>query len=352
VPVTLTVVQDAVAPTLKAAAGGRSPSTSYVDVEFSEPVTVATAGVAGNYGLSGGVTIMGVSIQSATKVSLVTSSLTAGSSYTVTVNGVKDVSAAGNTIAAGSQMTFVAPGLTSGVALWEQYTGVERTGIDGTAVDALFADGSYPDYSSRREFVTAFTTSPGLNNVADRFGGRLSAWITPTESGQYRFFIRSDDASQLWVSTDATPENAALVAQEQGCCRAFLEPLDGDGNRNEPTSEPIQLQAGTSYYIAAIYKERDGGDFVEAAWRKEGSTVPAAQLTPIPGAVLSAYALANLQFTAVTLSGDNVTVTWTGGGRLQTSTALSGWTDVAGSPASPYVAPVSGSDERFYRLVR
>jgi hypothetical protein len=352
VPVTLTVVQDRVAPTLKSVAGGRSPSSSYVNVEFSEPVTAATAGVAANYGLSGGATVTGVSILSATKVSLVTSPLTASSSYTVTVNGVKDVSASGNTIAAGSQMAFVAPGRIPGIALWEQYTGLERTGIDGTAVDALFGDGSYPDYPSRREFVTAFTTSPGLNNVADRFGGRLSAWITPTESGQYRFFIRSDDASQLWVSTDSTAENATLVAQETGCCRAFLEPTDAEGNRNEPTSDAIQLTAGTAYYIAAIYKEGGGGDFVEVAWRKEGSTVAAAQLTPIPGAVLSAFALANLEFTAVTLSGANVSVTWTGGGRLQTSTGLTGWTDVSGSPSSPYVAPVSGSEQRFYRLVR
>jgi hypothetical protein len=88
VPVTLTVVQDRVAPTLKSVAGGRSPSSSYVNVEFSEPVTAATAGVAANYGLSGGATVTGVSILSATKVSLVTSPLTASSSYTVTVNGV------------------------------------------------------------------------------------------------------------------------------------------------------------------------------------------------------------------------------------------------------------------------
>ncbi len=289
VPVTLTVVRDTVAPTVKAVTGGRSPSTSYVEVEFSEPVTAESAGLLGNYSLSGGATISAVSVASPTKVGLVTSSLAGGTSYTLTINGVKDVSANGNTIAANTRVNFTAPGLLAGFALWEAYRGADGTGIPGTSVDALATDPSFPDLPSRREFVTAFTTAPGLNNVMDNFGGRLSAWITPSESGAYRFFIRSDDASQLWLSSDTNPANAVAIAEETACCGAFEEPVNAEGNPNPETSDVINLVAGKSYYIAALYKEGGGGDFVEVAWRKEGSTTPANQLQPIPGAVLSAY---------------------------------------------------------------
>ncbi len=289
VPVTLTVVRDTVAPTVKSVAGGRSPSTGYVDVEFSEPVTAESASALANYSLSGGATVTAVSVGSPTKVSLVTSALNGGTAYTLTLNGIKDVSANGNTIAANTRVTFNGPVLQAGFALWEAYRGVDGSGITGTSVDALTSDPSFPDLPSRREFVTAFTTAPGFNNILDNFGGRLSAWITPTESGAYRFFIRSDDASQLWLSSDTNPANAVAIADEAACCGAFEEPTNAEGNPNPETSEPVNLVAGKSYYIAALYKEGGGGDFVEVAWRKEGSTTPANQLTPIPGAVLSAY---------------------------------------------------------------
>lgn len=349
-PAVLTVTSDKAPPTVVSGIGGKSPSTSYVTVEYSEDVTADTAGNAANYTLSGGATVSTVAVVSPTKVMLNTSALTDGSDYTLTINGVKDISASGNVIAANTQVTFQAPKQVAGFLLWEMYRGLDGTGITGTSTGDLVADPSYPDFANRREFRTAFTTAPDLNNVADNFGARISGWLTPTESGQHRFFIRSDDGSDLYLSADSNPNNALLIAAETSCCHAFLEPTDEQGNYNPQTSEPQNLQAGKTYFIYAIYKEGGGGDMCEVAWRKEGDTTPAASLTPIPGSFFKSYATAVGKFEGIELAGGQVKITWSGGGTLQESSDLVTWTDVAGSPASPYSVSPSAAQLKFYRL--
>lgn len=55
----------------------------------------------------------------------------------------------------------------------------------------------------------------------------------------------------------------------------------------------------------------------------------------------------------ITLSGSNLTITWTGGGSLQQATALgsgASWTDVAGATASPATVPVGSNKTLFIRV--
>ena len=54
----------------------------------------------------------------------------------------------------------------------------------------------------------------------------------------------------------------------------------------------------------------------------------------------------------ITQSGGNVTVTWSGGGTLQSSTNISNpanWMNEGGSPTSPYTTTHSGA-AKFYRV--
>ena len=46
-------------------------------------------------------------------------------------------------------------------------------------------------------------------------GERIHGWFTPAVSGDYVFFVTSDNAGSLWLSTDNTPGNAYLIAQNQ-----------------------------------------------------------------------------------------------------------------------------------------
>ena len=63
---------------------------------------------------------------------------------------------------------------------------------------------------------------------------KLSGWITPKVTGDYYFYLASDDASQFWLSSDATEALLEPKAEEYGCCKGFLEP--GAGQTSTPIS--------------------------------------------------------------------------------------------------------------------
>ena len=107
----------------------------------------------------------------------------------------------------------------------------------------------------------------------------MSGILTAPEDGTYRFFLASDDASVLRISTDTDPANAVQVAHEDGCCKNFT--LDDGG-----LSGTVDLVAGNQYYVEAIVKEGGGGDWLTVGWRmpSEGiDNVPGGNQEGIPG---------------------------------------------------------------------
>jgi hypothetical protein len=207
--VTVKVLVDNVAPKITSSKNGRSAEGSFVLLRFNESVTPESAGAAANYKLEGG-TVSGARVTGADSVIVYISNVAPGAKAALTVSGVRDIaSGGGNAIAANTKVEITGPSLAEGYALWEFYPN-----IDGTGVDLLEGDASYPAQPARWEYMTSLNTDPaGLSQVADRFGARISGWITPTETAQYRFFIRSDDASRFYLSTDATPAAAAMIAR-------------------------------------------------------------------------------------------------------------------------------------------
>ncbi len=107
--VTLTVNADNVAPTL---VGAVSAGPGVVQVTFSEPITLATATNLANYAITLGVNPLQITnatlAADMTNVTLFTQPQIIGQLYTLTVNGLRDISAAGNFIAANSQVTYTA----------------------------------------------------------------------------------------------------------------------------------------------------------------------------------------------------------------------------------------------------
>ena len=163
------------------------------------------------------------------------------------------------------------------------------TGLSGTAVSGLVDDPHYQDKPDDTR-VLAGIDSP--NGYADNYGARVSGYIIPVESGSYRFFLRSDDASQFFLSKNETapnPANDTPLAEETGCCNAFLEPLNATGDPNNQTSQTaIALEAGKKYAFITLLKEGGGGDYVQVAMRKEGDATLANALKPISGALVGA----------------------------------------------------------------
>jgi len=162
--------------------------------------------------------------------------------------------------------------------------------IAGTAVDAGTGDPHYSDPPDTVKYGNGFSygeTSNFGNTYGDNFISRMTGLVTVPETGNYRFFVRSDDASALYVKVGSIPNELAeaTVAVESGCCGAF-EDVAEDGTVPEVTSELIALTAGQKVGITFLVKEGGGGDWGQVAWRKEGDPTPAASLTPIRGAII------------------------------------------------------------------
>ncbi len=327
------------------------PTPFVAKVIFNKKADPTTGGALGNYAISGGATPASVTLSADNMVAyLVTSGFAAGQKYSVTVTGVLDQSQTPNTSDTTPAFGW-APVLTQGVALWDFYANITPQGVDNLLGSQYYPNAPYTNLNTTVFDSTQITTGD-LNNtvfgaLGDNYGCSLSGWITPTVTTNYNFFLASDDASRLYLSTDATPQNAVQIAEEAGCCHGFQE------TNNPTTSLAIPLQAGVSYFIRAVQTEGSGGDYVKVAWRIDGLTNAPATLSPIASTYLKAYApLPAPRFDPPVLTGGQVKITWSGGGTLLESTDMTSWTAVAGSPTSPYTVNASTAGKKFYRVVR
>ena len=99
---TVSTLVDSTAPTVTVV---RAVSGTEVSVEFTETMDPVTCGVATNYAINYGVSVLSASL-SGKIVTLTTSAMADGTNYTLTLNRVADGSSAKNPIAAGAQAVF------------------------------------------------------------------------------------------------------------------------------------------------------------------------------------------------------------------------------------------------------
>ncbi|HKX61276.1 MAG TPA: PA14 domain-containing protein, partial [Verrucomicrobiae bacterium] len=307
----LTVTPDVTPPRiLKATVGD---SLAIVSVEFSERMDPGGLADSFSYVLtdsSGGLlTVFGGIPLGPTKVRLSTDPLTLGATYNLSLVDIRDL--AGNLPETGNTFPFPTPNRVSGGVKFEAYLN-----LAGTDPGVIRADPRYPDSPDIAAFVTQFTSRQVFADAQsrDNYGGRLYGWIVPQETAQYEFFIRSDDASNLYLSPDEHSAHAVVIAGETGCCGPFEDPGAPE------TSAPMSLTANQPYYIEALWKEGGGGDYCDVAWRKVGDSTPARTLPFIAGSVLAAdappatFAAPTVAFTspsAGSVVGTNVPLTLT-----------------------------------------
>lgn len=277
---TLTVVRDTVAPELVTAYS--SGTFDSVTVKFSKELDPASAENTANYSVEG-VTINSATLDPSDSMTVVlsTSTLEEGAEYTLVVNNVTDMAFIPNVIAVDSQAMFYGWTLLHGYLTVEYYEG-----ISGTPVANLTSSPKFPDSPDNVALISSFDLT---NGYGDNYGSRTTGFVIPEVDGRYDFFTRSDDASQLWVSTDMTPRDvfdpAGPNAEETGCCAGFFEPLEDAAT----TEELIDMTAGMMYHVTFLQKEGGGGDWGQVAWREWNDPTPAAELTPIPGEFLATY---------------------------------------------------------------
>jgi len=215
--------------------------------------------------------------------------------------------------------------------------------VPGTSIAELIAHPSFPDSPTLETGIGYFewpqSGDIAVNpegNVKDNYGAQLIGYLHPPETGDYQFALAADDNAQLWLSTDESPANRQLIAQETG-----WQPVRGyQAVGDEATSEFITLEGGKAYYIEALFNEGGGGDNIAVAWTTGDAVAAGAQ--PIAGEFLSPWIEGEGDAPALSIvnNGDgSVTVTFEG--KLQGAASVNGpWADVEGA-VSPQIIPAS-----------
>ena len=111
-------------------------------------------------------------------------------------------------------------------------------GIGSTSVSALTGDADYPDNPDGTELLTLFE---GPVNWENDYGSRIYGYIHPEVTGDYTFWISSDDNGELWLSTDNDPDNVSLIANVPG-----LDSFSGLGQIQRTTIQPNHPASGST----------------------------------------------------------------------------------------------------------
>ncbi|SKA80301.1 PA14 domain-containing protein [Prosthecobacter debontii] len=140
-----------------------------------------------------------------------------------------------------------------------------------------------------------------VTNTADNYGMLLRGYLHPPVAGVYRFNIASDDWSEVYLSTDRTPEKKELVC----FVPAGTDYYEWRKFPDYQLSRPITLKKGASYYIEIRYKESSWRDHMALAWMRPGTNA----FEIIDGPFLSPFQLGDKQAPTITLTGgSNMTV--------------------------------------------
>jgi hypothetical protein len=149
------------------------------------------------------------------------------------------------------------------------------TGITGSSVSDITGNSNYPDNPSGSTEPTLFEAPTNWSNY---YGTRMRGFLYPPVSDDYTFWISSDDASELWLSTDENPDNRTRIAFEANWTPSRV------WETGTEQSAPIALVGGQRYYIEALHKEGSGGDNLAVTWSLNfGQPIDGQYLSPWTG---------------------------------------------------------------------
>lgn len=132
------------------------------------------------------------------------------------------------------------------------------TGVSGGAVSNLTSSTKFPKTGDSSAFVSS---ALDFGSAGDNYGQRVRGSIVPPRSGNWRFWIASDDASELWLSNSWKASGKRKTA----FMSSWVNPGAFDVTPSQK-SAAISLNANTPYYFELLHKEGGGGDHLSLAW--------------------------------------------------------------------------------------
>lgn len=146
-------------------------------------------------------------------------------------------------------------------------------GVTGSTIATLTNAPIFPDFPTFREQLDDFSPTAsgafrvgfqGKENTGNNFGSYIRGYLEAPETGDYIFFLASDDSSELWLSTDVSEGNRRRIAAETVGGSALF-----NGARlEERKSEPIPLIRGLKYYIDVLHKQGTGPSYIQVGWQR------------------------------------------------------------------------------------
>jgi signal transduction histidine kinase len=135
----------------------------------------------------------------------------------------------------------------------------------------------YPYHPTIKDVRPSFEAPVG---GGDYYLTRMRGYLHPPVTGEYSFWIASDNSSELWLSTDASPSKVRKIAFLPRF--NWVSPHDWSRYPSQH-SESIWLQAGQAYYIEAFQEQTTIGDNLSVAWQgpeTSQSVIDGRYLTP------------------------------------------------------------------------
>ena len=139
---------------------------------------------------------------------------------------------------------------------------------------------TFPDFPHRPSGWQIHDSFEAPANWGEYHLTRMHGYLHAPVSGQYTFWISSDNSSELWLSTDAEWSKMRKIAS----VARYEWTLAREWSKfPSQRSESIWLNAGQPYYIEALQEQTAGGDNLAVAWEGPDlsqSVIAADYLTP------------------------------------------------------------------------
>jgi hypothetical protein len=164
-----------------------------------------------------------------------------------------------------------------GLAVYEAWLNLRAPGTGEPVFQPLYEN---PNYPFRPDVSYTFTNFNGPRDWADNYGARLYAYVIVPETGDYTFYICSDDQSELYLSKAGWPDTKAKIAEVLTYC-AGSPPSWAEFPGQK--SALISLVQNQIIYVEGIMREGGGSDNIYIGWQGPGM----ADIVTIPGTVLS-----------------------------------------------------------------